>query len=337
MNGYIGRLEEAIRATIIYSTTTYSWFEKRSEQLPPTVKRALTPESARAYLLFNLETRLYADFYCHGFARPTVQEAADPLVRGMTPFVEVLSGANRGSGYREDGWEVRAIEDGKVVVRRDGLELWVRPEDCLAEQGSPIGPGMRLSLRFPKDLLGISPGFYMALGDERLTSDTPQDLVRFYFNITGAGAVQFVQTATSLLNSAHLPFKLKVLNDPARFTRCDAAVVYVRKSNYGAASEMLARIYPRVSTSLRPVTPAFTKPLAPGVGFAEDPGGGESFGLHRCRLLADGMIRAYEQGKKSVNERLEAVVDRFAEEGISVEKPFLNPNSTDDYEFQVTK
>src|SRR3712207_7700737 len=35
----------------------------------------------------------------------------------------------------------------------------VRPEDCLAEQGSPIGPGMRLSLRFPKDLLGISPGF----------------------------------------------------------------------------------------------------------------------------------------------------------------------------------
>src|SRR5262249_33566341 len=86
--------------------------------------------------------------------------------------------------------------------------------------------------------------------------------------------------------------------------------------------------------NLKQGTPTFTKPLAEGVGLAEDPGQGDSFGLHRCQLLADGMIRAYEQGKKSVYERLKVVEDRFAEDGISLEKPFLNPGSSDDYHFQ---
>jgi hypothetical protein len=50
---------------------------------------------------------------------------------------------------------------------------------------------------------------------------------------------------------------------------------------------------------MRPGTPVFTKFLAPGLGLAEDPGQGDSFGQHRCRLLADAMILAYEQGKKA--------------------------------------
>jgi len=46
------------------------------------------------------------------------------------------------------------------------------------------------------------------------------------------------------------------------------------------------------------------------------------------------MVRAHEQGKKSVKERLQAVADRFAEDGIGLETPFLNPGSSDDYGFQ---
>lgn len=335
MNRYRQQVEEAVRATELLSPTTYSWFGKRAEQLAPAIRRSLTPRTARSYLLFNLRSRLYADFYCQGFADPTGQERPGLPAVGMTPFVEALSAANSGSGCWEGGWEARTIVNGKVSVCKGGLELWARPEDCLLPEGGVIASGMQLRLRFPKEYLSISPGFYMASGDEPLDpEDSQQTLVRMYWNLTAEGAVPFVRHATSALNRAHLPFRLKVVNDPARFTRCDAAVVYVPKSDYEAAAEVLEKVYPKVAISLRQEIPALTKPLASGIGLAEDPGQGESFGQNRCQLLAEGMIRAHEQGKKSAKERLQAVADRFAEDGISLEAPFLNPGSSDDYDFR---
>jgi hypothetical protein len=118
MNRYYQQAEEAVRATEVHSPIIYSWFGKRSERLPSALRRSLTPRTARGYLLFNLRSQLYADFYCQGFATPTRQEAAGFPAMGMTPFVEALSAANCGSGYWEDGWEVRTRADGKVAVRK---------------------------------------------------------------------------------------------------------------------------------------------------------------------------------------------------------------------------
>ncbi len=334
MNDYRKHVEAAIRATVFFSPTSYSWFRKQSWSLTSAIKRVLTPQTARNYLLFNLQSQLYTDFYCPGQAMPTTREAAIDPMTGMTPLVEALSAANSGNGYWDNGWAVCMIEDGKVVVRREGLELWVRPEDCLVTQSTQIMPGIRLSLRFPKELLSISPGFYMALSDTVMTWGDTQGLVRFYWNLSVEGAVRFMRDATMMLNQANLPFKLKVLNDPHLFTRCDTVVLYIRGSDYEAASGILSTIYPVVSTSLRQRTPMFTKRLAPGLGLAEDPGQEESFGEHRCRILAEGMIRAYEQGKKSLDERLRVVEDCFAEAGITMERPFLNPGSSDYYHFQ---
>jgi hypothetical protein len=334
MNRYHQQVEEAVRAVEILSPTTYAWFGHHSGQLSPRVKRSLTPRTARSYLLFNLRSQLYSDFYCQGLATPARQETDGLPVTGMTPFVESLSAANSGSGYWEDGWEVRTTADGKVAVRKGGLELWAHPEDCLVPAGGAIASGMQLRLRFPKECLNISPGFYMVASEEPLDLADSETLVRMYWNLMAEGAVPFVKNATSMLNRARVPFRLKVTNDPVRFTRCDAAVVYVPKGDYGAAAEILERVYPQVAIGLRRGTPAFTKLLAPGVGLAESPGQGESFGLHRCQLLAEGMVRAHEQGEKSVKERLQAVTDRFAEDGIGLETPFLNPGSGDDYGFQ---
>src|SRR5205807_7571013 len=107
--------KEAIQATLFHSSTTYSWFGKRSLQLPATIKRALTPETARNYLLYSLQSQLYNDFYCRGFAAPTKQEAIVLPRRGMTPFVEALSAANCGRGYWEDNWEVCMVGEGEMV------------------------------------------------------------------------------------------------------------------------------------------------------------------------------------------------------------------------------
>jgi hypothetical protein len=331
---YREHIEAAIRATVFHSPTAYSWFGNLSPRLAPAIKRVLTSQTARNYLLLNLQLQLYRDFYCAGAAAPPEQEAVGLPAMGMTPFVQELSAANSGDGYWADSWEVCAIEDGKVVVQRDGLGLWVHPQDCLLPQDHTLKLGIRLCLRFPKESLNMSPGFYMVLSDNELTRNDSQSLVRFYLNFTAEGAIRFVRVATAMLNRANIPFKLKVLNDDARFTRCDAVVFYIRNSDYNAISKMLETIYPEIAGNLKEGTPVFTKPLAAGIGLAEDPGQGDSFGLHRCRLLADGMIRAYEWGKNSISERLRVVDDRFAEDGISLEKPFLKPGSSDGYIFQ---
>lgn len=336
MSPYEQQVRGAIQATVFHSSTTYSWFGKMSPQLPTRIKRALTLKTARNYLLYNLHSQLYSDFYLQGSAAARRWETGGSTSE-RTRFVAALSAANMGSGYWESGWEVRAATEGEMVVHKGGLELWVRPEDCAITGDGPMTTGMPVNLRCPKEFLSMSPGFYMAQSDQELICDNSQSLVRLYWNLTPEGAVPLVRQATSILNRAYLPFRLKVLHDPNCFTRCDAAVVYVLKADYTATADILGHIYSEVAPYLKASTPAFTKNLAPGLGFAEDPGQDESFGQQRCRLLADGMIRAYERGARSLDERLHVVVDRFAEDGIRMDKPYLNSGSSDNATFQVAR
>lgn len=333
MNDYYHHVEAALRATVFRSPTSYSWFGKHSQPLPRWAKQALNGKTARDYLLYTLQSQLYCDFYVQGVAAPAQREPVEVLT-DQTAFVDELSAANCGTGHWEDGWAVHAAGEPEIIVRRAGLKLWVRPQDCLLPQGSSVAPGLPVSLRFPNELPKLSPGYYLVLSNQPLSQRDSLPLVRWYWNLTAAGAVPFLRHATARLNEARLPFRLKVVNDSKRFTRCDAGVLYVLKSDHHAVAEVLASVYSKVANGLRQRTPVFTKPLVPGVGLAEDPIQGESFGQHRCGLLADGMIRAYEQGKKTLQDRLAVVIDRFAEDGISLEKPFLNPGSDDDYAFQ---
>ena len=334
MSGSRKLMEEAIQAVVLRSPTSYWWFGKRSPQLSAAVKRLLPPNTARNYLLFNLQHQLYSDFYCRGFASPSNQVTRALPAVSKAPFVKALSAANSGTGYKGNGWEVSAIEHGTIVVERGELRLWVRPEDCLIPKGTSIVEGLKLSLRFPKEWFGISPGFYMAQSNEEFKTHGSQKVVRMYWNFTSDGALRFMNQATSMLNRARLPFNLKVLDDQNAYSRCDAVVLYICNGDYTGVARILRKIYRDLGTHLKPGTPVFTKPLAPGVGLAEDPDRELSFGEHRCRLLADGIIRAYEQGKKSLNERFDSVAERFEEAGIDVGKPFLNPGSSDDYSFE---
>jgi hypothetical protein len=333
MSNYRKQVGEAIQATVLDSPTSYWWFGKRSSQLAPKVKRLLAAHTARNYILFNLQNQLYIDFYCQGFASPSNHVIGRPQA-GNTPFVEALSAANCGTGHWEEGWIVRLISDSEIIVYRQGLELSARIEDLFVPEGNSVATATPLSVRYPKEFLGISPGFYMAHGNAALSDDGLQGIVRFYFNLTADGALSLMKQATLMLNQAQLPFNLKVLNDRQGYSRCDSVVLYIRKSDYGHVATIVKEINQDVSIHLKQRTPVFTKSLAPGVGLAEEPGQDSSFGEHRCRLLADGILRAYEQRKKSLNERLRIVAERFAEDGIDLEMPFLNPGSADDYHFE---
>ena len=71
---------------------------------------------------------------------------------------------------------------------------------------------------------------------------------------------------------------------------------------------------------------AATLELAPGVGLAEDGGRRESFGARRCALLADAIVRAHAHGVTEAEARLAAVAARFAEDGVRIDAPYLEPS-----------
>ena len=295
------------------------------------VRRALTPMTARAYLRFALQARLYQSFYCLGRPEDNGGEKPRRSLDGRTPFIDSLSAANQGHGFAEDGWVIRQIHDTTAIVERHGLKVWVRIDECLVPAGTRITAGTSVSLPHPKELSAYSPGFYSAFADRPFRTSSTVPAIRLYWNLTRDGAAPFVQAVSERLNHARLPFRFKVLSDPDSYNRCDAAVIYIPMDNYAQAAPIIEQIHAHIAPFLHSATPVFTKPLTPGLGLAEDPPGGHSFGMHRCGLVADGLIVAYSDAAASPEEQVEQVITQFAEAGIKIDSPFLNPDSTDSY------
>jgi hypothetical protein len=76
----------------------------------------------------------------------------------------------------------------------------------------------------------------------------------------------------------------------------------------------------------------FTKPLAPGLGLAEDPNNGMSFGQSRCKIAAEALWSSFAQGLTDPDSRLSALARAFRQAGLDPELPFLERGSTDSYD-----
>lgn len=332
MTGYRRLVAEALAAVEVLSPTSHAWFGVRSRSVPEEVEALMSPRTARASLVYNLQMRLYADFYCTGGARPPLDSPATDALPGPSPFMQDLSAANAGTGAREPGWTVTGEDSGALVVARGGLSLWVAPADVHPINGARVGPGAAVGVLMPKELLRLSPGFYMALGNAEFPVDGSAPVVRFYWNLRCDGAVALIGELTRRLNAEELAFRLKVVSEPGRYTRCDAGVLYVLRSDYEPVARVVSTVYQAVAGSLKPATPALTKQLAPGLALAEDPSDQlTSFGMSRCELLAEAIARAAELGARDPARRLRAVDERFAEAGMSLDAPYLNAGSTDGY------
>jgi hypothetical protein len=123
-----------------------------------------------------------------------------------------------------------------------------------------------------------------------------------------------------------VPFRLKVADHPFRLERCDAAILYLPSDRFVLLRESLVDIAAALAVHLRPSVPAFTFELAPGLAVAEDDGSGESFGARRCALLADAIVRAHTQGLTGLGARVALVAARFAEDGVLIDAPYLEPS-----------
>ena len=187
---------------------------------------------------------------------------------------------------------------------------------------------MHLRAYFPRESSTMQPGYYFAFGSYAEEEFDAPSIVRFYWAVKSSGAVALMGGITETLNRLRTPFRFKMGVEAHSYGRLDAAVLYVHKRFYQITARLIAPVYGQPSRHLLAGAPMFTKPLAPGLALAEDPGSGESFGMQRCRVLAAAIL-----GARPVS--LDAVIRGMEAAGVRADAPYLSPGSADQYDFAL--
>lgn len=292
---------------------------------------ALPSQDERERLLQMLEFDLYTRLY----TRPAAVAGAPSDALAQRDHGNALSLANCGRGTWEPGWIAgERDEDGLVAVTKDNITFWVDAQSGVRTVSGRVQPGDYCRVWVSKELRNLMPGFYFAIGDgDQIDArDRAEPLVRFYWNLTAAGAPVYIAAVTRTLNTLSVPFRTKVLTDPASYVRADGGVLYLERRHFHRVRGALLQVHEAIAPHLRDDVPMFTRRLAPGLGTAEDPGNGMSFGQSRCRAIARGLVRAFEQ---QLDPR-EGIAAACAEDGIDVERPHLDRGSADIYLLEVT-
>jgi hypothetical protein len=323
VTSHLDAVASAFEVVEVRSPTAYAWFGRVFDQLPPEARAMLEPEERQLYLTHVLADRLYRDFYWPGRPRPA-DDARERPPRPAVGFVAELQAANTGTGCIDPGWTVTARRGHRYGLEKGGVTLWAAPGELVAP-GIAQRKGDEVGVLMPAELLRRSPGFYLALGNHGLRPEA--EIVRLYFNVASRGAPRLLARLTGLLNDAGIPFQLKVLDDPAAYTRCDPAVLYVHAEDGGGVEELALDLCGTLVGDLRDATPALTRRLDRGLSFAEDAGDGQSFGMSRCRLLAGAIVAAHALGDASPSAMLDRASTMFDEQGLSLERPYLGPRA----------
>jgi hypothetical protein len=252
-------------------------------------------------------------------------------------FYQRLHESNTGEGYFDFGWQVLKQEiDGSLVVTKGGLKLHINHDRHLQLSQQSANVGDVVAIRLPKNV--IQNGFYVAVGNagtDNHHQEGNSQLVRIYFNLAAEGAPAVMNSLTQYLNAAAIFFSFKVLYNPADYTRFDSGVLYFQRRDYEAVRQILQTVYIQERSHFKREIPLFTKFLAPGLGLGEEPNHRfseqESFGMHRCQIVSNGLLAAQRLGEESVDMRINLILEEFAALGIKLAYPYLNPNSEDIY------
>jgi aminoglycoside phosphotransferase (APT) family kinase protein len=333
-------LEQIFRLVRIHSAESFS-YAHASVALTTTPPTAGAEERRR--LVLTLRDTLYARCYARepvdARSEMTDSSAASFDATGDSvsaeEFARRLSAANRGREGWLEGWRVESIGAGGVVVAAREAERRVAgPGDYAMTFAEDVPPcvGCAVTLRVRKESLTVQEGVYCALGAESPRTHEEMNAVRVYFNATPSASLLLTEAATTHLNEWRAPFTLKVMLRPEDRDRRDAVVLYLPRALRRILFQLLEKLPARMLALLRPGVPLFTKPLREGVGLAESPPSGESFGMHRCRLLAESIVDAWSDGRQDAEARWRAVERRFDAEGLSLARAYLNPGSEDVYE-----
>ena len=299
------------------------------------------------YLNLQLRTFIY-EIYYDGSLKPAIAENLDTdtaiLENNQTRGIERnyytgLESHNCGKGFYEPGWRVVGQEDEDLLVRKNDLTLHVKRDSQVEPSQRNAKINDSVAVLMPKNRL--EHGYYVAVGDAGFANMCGPDgdnkiAVDIYFHFTPQGVFSVMQSLTQQLNAINIPFTFKVVYDPSECEhRNDSGILTIQSGDYCQIHPILQQIYSEQAAHFYPNTPLFTKYLAPGLSLAEVPQQkfipNETFGMNRCRIVANGLLAAYQSGNNTLQTRMSHIQQQFAQMNISLQYPYLNPMSENIY------
>ena len=318
----VSGFDEVARQARILSPMSYRFDETVvQDESPP-----MTPASnSIPPIVWRLQHHLYERCYLGR------REAGTAQTLSLTDLTATLSAANPLSARWDHGWVIQRIDPkGLVLVAREGKSRVVHGGEFLnAAVGVPPSPGSSVSLFVPHESASMQAGFYFAMGDSLGDHLEELAIARFYWNVRADEAPGLLRRLSEGLSAYSIPFRLKVLSARELFPRPDALVLYVAERYARITASLCAAEIPLLDSMRGRAVPLFTKRLTDGLGAAEDPGNGESFGMSRCRVAAEGLWNAFVSGTTESEAVVGVVRQHAARYGLDPDRPYLNPRSPD--------
>ncbi len=302
-------------------------------------------------LMTPLQNALYVKYYC---ALPDVeraqqeefvpfQEMNETESKGIEQqFLDQLRAANARAEEWLPGWNVHGMTPtgqsvlfcGETVHLAANVPDHVQGPTYRIHSDQAVGGA---ELRMPAEDISFATGFYFAYGATPADALLQHCLSRIYFNLSAAGAARWIGLITTTLDKHQIPFTLKCLLNPGYFRRSDAAVVYVARSNLALAWAVIQPRLAELANYLRSSVPMFAWQACAGVGIADDPGTGESFGQHRMRLVAQALEtlsrvetdRSLSADPVVLPEKWSALERQFQQHGVSLAHPYVSSGFAD--------
>jgi hypothetical protein len=273
----------------------------------------------------GLAFALYADHYSRLTAAADTPDSIDKAT-----FLSQLRAANP-VGYRQqDDWTVTRLDATGVWLVDTAQQPRFAQMTEIVPLANVIAPGMPVRLVPQRDFVTAPNGHFVIAGRPLRDPQRGRQL-RVYWNLRPTGAAIFLHEIGKPLERRRIPFQAKVPVDPASYTRTDCGVLYLDDEDFEAARDVIAATYHRLSDHLRDAVPLFTRRIAPGLAFAESPPTRESFGMHRCGLVAEGLLWAEQRGARTPDARLAVMRERLTTYGLDLDRLERNPSSQYSY------
>ncbi|MCD7041270.1 T3SS effector HopA1 family protein [Pseudomonas sp. MAFF 311095] len=262
--------------------------------------------------------RLQQYLYQHYYA--ACVEDPNPQPMWYPPVVPALDGSNW-QVLEQLGGGALAVQQGRVARRVEAGEYLFDGVPARAIRGQHV----KVQRAAWTDQL--DPAFIYLFGE------TPQDtcnedcLLRYYVAPRPARLGEVVQALSHALDQVRVPYLLKYPSEPTVWMRQDAVVLYIAARHGRQVHGLLGCYADWLRTRLRSASPLWTWPLLPGLGVAQDPGDGRSFGESRCRALALALLDAACHG----TDLLQAVQVQFGLCCIDWDYPHLEADPEDRY------
>lgn len=237
-----------------------------------------------------------------------------------TDLAQVLRAADVGADRWEQGWTVdRVAPTGSVIARRGAAVRLCGRTEYLADERAAMLPriGDAVAVTGSRERADAD-GWWRTAGTAWKFTIGHADLVRLYMNVAVDDLATLVRRCTTLLADDERPWMLKVASHLDAHARADAAVLFVDidvlDDRWREVSSILAGLVDDPETA----APPMTLHVGPGLAAAFDPGGADSFGLHRCRLIVDAMSAS----SAGDGDEVDLIVRRWAADGIDIGRPW---------------